>query len=80
MCFKYLYNEIWGVEYDPTGKTMIAGYAVDAQSYVPTFMITEIDEDDVDVAIVMCAELSSCYGLIISPFEKLIQEYLVCLG
>lgn len=80
MKFKYIYNGMWGVEYDPIAKTMMAGYAVDSQSYVPTFMITEIDEEDVDIAIVMCTELYSCYGVIITSFEKLIQEYLVYLG
>jgi hypothetical protein len=80
MKFKYIYNGMWGVEYDPIAKTMMAGYAVDCQPHVPTFMITEIEEEDVDIAIVMCAELYSCYGVIITSFEKLIQEYLVYLG
>ena len=80
MEIKFFYNGMWGVAYNTTTKTMTAGYAVDAQSFVPTFMITEIDEDDVDIAIVMCAELYSSFGIIISSFEKLIQEYLLYLG
>lgn len=80
MGIKYFYNGIWGVAYDPTSKTMLAGYVVDAQSFIPTFMITETDEDDVDIAIIMCAELHSCFGIIITTFEKLIQEYLMYLA
>lgn len=80
MKIKYIYNGIWGVTYDPTTKTMLAGYAIDAQSFIPTFMITETDEDDVFIAIVMCAELHSCFGLINTTFEKLIQEYLLHLN
>ena len=80
MEFKLFYNGIWGVEYNPTTKTLLAGYAMDAQSFIPTFMITETDEDDVDIAIIMCAELHSSFGLIISTFEIIIQEYLIRLG
>ena len=80
MEYKYFYNRIWGVSYNPTTKTILAGYAMDAQSFIPTFMITETDEDDVDIAIIMCAELNSCFGLTITTFEKLIQEYLLRLG
>lgn len=80
MEFKLFYNGIWGVEYNPITKTLLTGYAMDAQSFIPTFMITETDEDDIDIAIIMCAELHSSFGLIISTFEKIIQEYLIRLG
>lgn len=80
MEFKLFYNGIWGVEYNPITKTLLAGYAMDAQSFIPTFMITETDEDDIDIAIIMCAELHSSFGLIISTFEKIIQECLIRLG
>lgn len=77
MDFKYFYNGIWGVKYDPTIKTVLVGYAVDAQSFIPTFMVTETDEDDVEIAVIMCVELYSSYGIIITTFEELINEYLI---
>lgn len=77
MSFNYLYNGIWGVTYDPTTKTVLVGYAVDAQSFIPTFMVTETDGDDVEIAVIMCVELYSSYGVIITTFEKLINEYLI---
>ena len=76
MIFKYFYNGIWGVTYNPNTKTMLAGYAVDAQSFIPTFMITETDEEDVEIAVIMCVELYSSFGIIITTFENLINEYL----
>ena len=76
MEFKYFYNGVWGVQYNPTTKTVLVGFAVDTQTSIPTFMITETDEDDVDIAVIMCVELYSSFGIIITTFENLINEYL----
>ena len=76
-----IYNDgMWGFEYDTTTKTMKAGYTDDSQSFIPSFVITEIDEDDVDTAIVMCAELYKFYGVIVSTFANLKKEFLLELG
>ena len=77
MEFKYFYNGVWGVMYDTATKTVLVGYAVDAQSFIPTFMVTETDEDEVEIAVIMCVALYSSYGIIITTFEELINEYLL---
>ena len=74
---KYLVINNYGVVYNTITKTMTAGYSVDGKTFTPNFHITELEEYDLEIAVLICQELSSLYGVIDSSFEKLINEYLI---
>lgn len=65
------------VVYNTVTKTMTAGYSIDGKTFTPNFHITELEEYDLEIAVLICQALSSLYGTIDSSFEKLINEYLI---
>ena len=65
----------WGVNYDPETKTMLGGYSIDGKTFKTEFIITEIDEERIYLAIHICSDLYSSYGTIASPYEALVKEY-----
>ncbi len=70
-------ERIWGVVYDPISKTMDAGLCndVDSNEFTPLFHITEIEKEDILDAVATCAVLYSSYGIIVSSYESLKEEY-----
>lgn len=71
----FLYNGEWGVSYDPQKREMLGGYSLDGETFNPEFQITEIDFKDVENAINMCSSLYCYYGIIVSPYDCLLDEY-----
>ena len=65
----------WGANYDPQTKTMLGGYSLDGETFSPEFQITEIEEEDIAIALHICSALYSDYGNISAPYSKLVEEY-----
>lgn len=77
---QFLFNDEWGVVYDPIGKTMTAGYSTDGNTFTPSFFISEVEAEDIEIAVIICVELSPNYGVIISSFGEIMHDYLLYLG
>lgn len=71
-----LLGEEWGANYDPKTKTMLGGYSLDGETFSPEFQITEIEEEDVPDALIMCSSIYSDYGMIAAPYRVLVSEYM----
>lgn len=67
----FLYNGEWGGIYDPITKTMTAGYSMDGITFSPEFIISELEEEDLESAIAICSSLYCYYRIIVGQFEKL---------
>lgn len=73
---KFLLEGEWGADYDPETRTMLGGYSVDGDTFSPEFQITEIEEEDVPNALIMCSSMYSDYGMIAAPYRVLVSEYM----
>jgi hypothetical protein len=71
----FVYKNEWGVAYDPIEETMNAGYSMDGENFSSEFLITEIQEKDILIAIAICANLYSSYGAIVAPYKDLLELY-----
>lgn len=66
----------WGANYDPKTKTMLGGYSLDGETFCPEFQITEIEEEEISDALLICSALYSDYGMIAAPYRDLLDEYI----
>ena len=66
----------WGANYDPKTKTMLGGYSLDGETFSPEFQITEIEEEEMPNALLICSALYSDYGMIAAPYRVLLEEYI----
>lgn len=72
---EYSYNGEWGIAYNRTTKVMTAGFSTDGETFSPDFHISEIQEKDILIAIAICANLYSNYGIIVAPYKDLLDLY-----
>ena len=72
----FLLNEEWGANYNPTTKTMLGGYSGDGETFSPEFKITEIEEEDVPNALLICSALYCDYGMISASYRSLVEAYI----
>lgn len=77
---KYLVINNWGVVYNTINKTMTAGKRVRDNKLIIDLTVTDIEEYDLWIAVIIYEELYSNSGAIVSSFENLMNEYLLYLG
>ena len=70
---KFLTIDGWNVVYNPITKIMTAGNRVRNLD----FSVTDIERNDLWMAIIFYEELYANKGTIVSSFENLINEYLI---
>ena len=73
-----LVNGKWGANYDRERGEMLGGYSEDGVTFHPDFRVTEIDEDNVPNALVLCSMMFETKGKIDMPYAELEAELNKC--
>lgn len=72
---KYLVINNYGVVYNRKTKTMTAGNRVKNNNLVINYTVTEVEEDDVEIAFILCHLKHSNDKRIVTTFGSLVNEY-----
>lgn len=72
---KYLIINNYGVVYNRKTKTMTAGNRVKNNKLVIDYIVTEVEEDDVEIAFILCHLQHPSHKRIITTYGKLVNEY-----
>jgi hypothetical protein len=70
-----LYDGKWGACYDPMTKTMYGGYCEDGKTFNPSFIITDLNDYDMPLAMSACVSLYSDKGKIDATYADVLGDY-----
>ena len=72
---KYLVINNYGVVYNKKNKTMTAGNCVHNNRLIIDYTVNDVEEDDIEIAFILCRLLYPNDKKTVTSFGELINEY-----